>query len=883
MLFESLRRRLAFRSIAILLPVIMAVMTTPAGAQTETGTAVSGTEKGPTPPGTESPDQDFRFTIAWISTAGGYLYLPERWGDLRINLVNSRDEPRELLCTTYFNDRPNMQFGRRVWVPARSILHISHPVVIPPCDPNKGRTLNIQSLIVDSTEGSDVLVKNRSGQLMHDGALLVTHTPRNTAVIGKVGDAGAKVTPPQEVTDLIEAGRVNQTLPRHLATLIDTFLPADESGWNCFDHVVIAEDRIQYDVASLTALRNWIHKGGRLWVMVDQVNPIILEKLLGDDFRGHLVDRVGLTSVRVDKAPSLSTPETTIGITTEYEVPVDLARMVCPGFEVISSVDGWPAAMTKTFGEGTILVTTLGPRGWMRPNESIGSNPNDPNSLTPYVVTDVMKNIAADFFAVRQPELLPQSALEPQIREYIGYSIPSWGTVVGTLIGFSAVLLAIAIILAKWGRAESLAWIGSLLAIVTSTGLLLVGRAYRHGIPATQATVQLVQAMEGTDGLREQGVVAIYQPEESTADIKIHGGGQILPDLSGLENSPRRMVTTDLGEWHWENLPQPSGLRTTAFSRADTVENRIEARATFDSRGIIGKLTGAVPAGQDPMIASRNGRLGVTFDPTGAFTGLADDVFEKDQYLGSSYVNDEQDRRRRTLKKLFTNSNRKDFPARPLLMFWQDQWSYGFDFGSNIKPSGASLISVPLVLDRPPNGTEYVIPSILLPYRNQTDPDGNPSTTMWNFGRNEWQERSAPGTAWLNFRIPEELLPLTVNKAKIDLTVSGPVGKIEFLGIRNKKAASLKTIIDPVGSLSIELNEPELLSIQDNGGLVLALNAGDPDRPELTETPDSSSPKRKRDSSFSHIQNTKVNYWKIESLRLQLWVKSTEPSLKDQP
>lgn len=882
MLVEPFRGWTHLRShIYLCVAVILSAMDRPCFSQSEPPPATASQAAAPASTGSTSKDDDFRFTVAWVSNAGGYVYLPEKWGDLRINLMNSREEPRELLCTTYFNDRPNLQFGRRVWVPARSILRIAHPVVIPPCDPAKGRTLNLQSLIVDSTEGSDVLVKNRSGQLLHDGAILVTHSPRNTGMISKLGEQGSKGVPPEEVADIIEAGRVSQLLPRQFATLIDTFLPADESGWNCFDHIIIAENRIADDLAALSALRSWLHKGGRLWVMLDQVDPIVLERLLGDDFRSHVIDRVGLTTVRVDKTPSLSNPEGGIGETYDHEEPVDHVRVVSRDFDVTHTVNGWPAAMTRTFGEGSILVTTLGPRGWMRLTSENDMKHNDPNSYTRYIVNDPMKNISGEFFAVREPELLPQAALEPQVREYIGYSIPSWGQIVGTLIGFSVVLSGIALALMKCGRVESLAWIGSLIAVVTSVALLSIGRSHRSGIPSTEASLQMVQAIEGTDELRGQGVVAVYRPEESQAALSIQGGGQLMPDIAGLENAPRRMVATDLGTWHWENLPQPAGLRATSFSRAETPQDRIEARATFDANGVVGRLAGPLTAGEDPMIASRNGRLGVTLEREGAFVARATDLFEKDQYLGSGYVNDEQERRRRTLEKLFTNSKRKDFPSRPLLMFWQDEWKQGFDFGKDVKSLGSTLVAVPLVYDRPPNGTEFVIPSVLLPYRNQTDPDGNPAATMWNYGRNEWQERSSPGTAWLNFQIPIELLPLTVNRARLDLKVTGPVGRIEIQGLQNKKAVSLKTVMDPVGSLSIELNDPQFLSVTAEGGLVLAVSGGDPSRPELTQTLEQSGQPNKQDGAGSHIQNTKVNYWKIESLTLQLWVKSTEPIGKD--
>lgn len=825
----------------------------------------------------KTPDE-FRFAVAWVSASGGYIYVPEKWSELRINLVNSREVPRDLICSTYFSNQPNLQFARRVWVPAKSVLRISHPVIIPPCHPDQGRGLNLQTLIVDATDEGDVLVKNNSGKLLHDSSLLVTLTPRNTGIIESIPEFDRESTS-ADVGELVIAGRVSQQLSNKFGMMIDAFLPADESEWNSLDHVVVADRRIEKDFAALAALRHWMHAGGHLWVMLDRVDPSVLRRLLGDDFRGDVVDRVGLTTVRVDKAPTVSDPEGDEGETFEYEEPVEFVRMIVSGMEVTHVVNGWPAAMSKACGDGRILITTLGPRGWMTPISPRARQSQDPAMTSRFVPTSPMNNIAAEFFGQREPELVTQSSLEPLAREYIGYSIPSWNLVVGTLIGFSLSLVAVAVGLLRWGRLESLGWIGSLMAIAVSAGLLSIGHSYRHRIPGTEATLQLARTMIGTDDVQTHGVVAVYQPDGSQSQIQVTGGGRLMPDMSGQENSPRRMVTTDLGKWHWQNLAQPPGLRTTEFTSAETQVDRIEARATLTASGIAGTLSGHFLSGTDAMIATRNGLLGVTLNENGAFNAGPDDLFEKDQFLSSGLISDEQDRRRRTMEKVLANPKRNDFPDRPQLMFWSDRWEHRFHFDEKdrLKAQGATLVAVPLIIDRPANGTEIVIPSPWLPYRNRRDPDGNPPSTMWNYGRKEWQERSNPGTSWLSIQVPLELLPASASRARIEIKVSGPVGRIEILGLKNGGVAKLETVKDPVGTVLIDVNDPDALSISDSGELALGISAGDPERPELTQ----SSPLEKGWTSKGRQTISKVNYWKIESLTVQLWAKTTEPIAKD--
>jgi hypothetical protein len=135
---------------------------------------------------------------------------------------------------------------------------------------------------------------------------------------------------------------------------------------------------------------------------------------------------------------------------------------------------------------------------------------------------------------------------------------------------------------------------------------------------------------------------------------------------------------------------------------------------------------------------------------------------------------------------------------------------------------------------------------------------------MWDTLRHEWQERSAPTVNWLSFQVPRELMPVTIERAQLSLRVTGPVGRIEVLGLKDGNVTSLQTLKNPVGSLSIDMTDPGALTIDREGRLALGLDAGDRDRPAAAPGTDQ-----------------KPNYWRIESLALQLWGQTTEPAMKD--
>src|SRR5690606_28945479 len=86
-------------------------------------------------------DSVFRYKMHWISKTGPYTYLPEKWGKLQLTLLSGQSTPREVLCTTAVEKDETLQYGRRIWMPARSQLQITHRIRPPKRDP--GSSLNL--------------------------------------------------------------------------------------------------------------------------------------------------------------------------------------------------------------------------------------------------------------------------------------------------------------------------------------------------------------------------------------------------------------------------------------------------------------------------------------------------------------------------------------------------------------------------------------------------------------------------------------------------------------------------------------------------------------------------------------------------------------------
>ena len=446
--------------------------------------------------------------------------------------------------------------------------------------------------------------------------------------------------------------------------------------------------------------------------------------------------------------------------------------------------------------------------------------------------------------------------------EYVGNSVPSRWLITGLLAGFGALLVGLGAVLWRAGRLEWLGAAGPALAIGVSAILMLMGLAQRRSIPPIVANVQFVEPLPGTDDLRVSGMTDIYAPAAATTPIASQSGGWIMPDREEHEGQTARMVWTDMDAWEWQNLPPKFGQRLGRFSTAmaTTSTKRIEARVTFGKNGLTGRLnTRGVSHPADAVLATQDGRIGVELSADGSFQALASQVFSDEQFIAAELLTDEQNRRSRTLAAVLNPANGPRFPSEPKLMVWADPFDLRFRFDEGHRQLGAALVAVPLVMERPPVGTEVAVPSPFLSYRTAIGPDGSVASGLYDHRNREWQQRSLPSSAWLRFQVPAVLLPLEPLRAKLTAQVTGPVGKLEIAGVRGKQMVFIKTWMDPVGTMSVEIDDPTLLQVT-SGGLLLKVSGGDPARPELT------------------LSSGKASYWRIESLRLELRGKTAAAS-----
>jgi hypothetical protein len=315
------------------------------------------------------------------------------------------------------------------------------------------------------------------------------------------------------------------------------------------------------------------------------------------------------------------------------------------------------------------------------------------------------------------------------------------------------------------------------------------------------------------------------------------------------------MVWTDHESWRWENLRQPAGLQIATYQSSTTLAPRAWAAATLTAEGLSGRLEiGSEHKAEDCLVVAREGRIGVRVNDDGTFSAPADAVMSHRQFLSAGLLTDEQNRRQRVLSELLSGPRQADFPDRPHLFFWTSSWDTGVNFGPQLLPVGSTLVAVPLTLSRPMAGTEVVIPAPLITFRSVGGPDGTAAGGMYDNRQRQWLERSRPSQVWLEFRVPQVLLPLEATAGNIVFEVSGPVQHLSVETFREGQVVPLAEWSNPVGTLQANFAEPKHLALGPGGTFLLRVAAGG----------------AAGDDFGPLASEGQASFWRIESLRLQL-------------
>lgn len=763
-------------------------------------------------------------SLGSLSPAGARSYLTENWGAMEFSLSNPTARDMEARILTYYADAAERQFGRDAWVPSRSTLWSWYTIGPPPTRPVHSR-VELKTLVYDRTTGQDRLLRSADGQPLHSNLARFERREPGTAVMldADIADGSqsplspAEQTRADEVRDLVRILRSRRGLSERVAWVRQRCLPPAAEAMDGVDHFVLASNRLADDVAGRRTLREWLHRGGSLWVLLDFVEVNTVAALLGDAVDLQAVDRTTLTRVEVASAPDH--PSRTATEPLNLDEPVDLVRVTAPRQRVLYTVNGWPAAFVMDVGRGRVLFTTLGARGWMRPRTD--RDPPSPYREFPRLPIPFAP---FEFLAV---ELQPRSERPPlgdddlrgYVSEQIGYAVVGRATVLSVFSVFFAGLLVASAGLGSKGWLEHLGWLGPAAALFATGFFVGLGEWSRSAVPPTVAVVQFVDAEPGLEEAQASGFFAVYQPSLAISAVGVDRGGQFDLDVAGLEGRVHRRVQTDLDRWRWEDLELPAGVRMAPFQHTVRTTAPIQASARFGPDGVEGNvLSGPFGQLEDALLNTPGPHTAtVRLNADGSFTCRSEDELPAGKLSIGALLKDKQRARQRFYENLLTEPLPRHLANRGVLLGWADPVDMHFNLAPRARTTGSALLAIPLRFEHTLPNTRVTVPGAFVDCRRVTD-DGRsyrPST-----------EARAGTTMRLRFQLPDAVMPLVVENARLSLKLHAPGREVVLAAAGKGDAVTLRTLSGPLGVEQVDINDPALLVPDDRGALYVTVQIG---------------------------------------------------------
>jgi hypothetical protein len=612
--------------------------------------------------------------------------------------------------------------------------------------------------------------------------------------------------------------RLTRSLSEYVPRVASRLLPPMAEPFDGIDHFVLASNRIARDPAGMQALRRWLEGGGKVWVMLDRVEPGLLAPLLGDALDFQAVDRVGLTSFRVqhDTTGQRVVIEAPL---QRHERPVDFVRVLLPAHEQVRyNINGWPVWFTRQIGRGKVVFSTLGPRGWSR--ERTRRDLRSPFRQYPSFPVPLghLEDLGFELHHPQNNPPFPVEAFQSLLTEEIGYSVVGRGTVALVFGGFLLAVLALGIGLRHSRRPELLGWLAPAAALAAMSILVVAGERSRQASPPTVALAQVVDAVSEKEEASIHGLMAVYRPDSGAVELGATHGGFFDLNMAGLEGQTRRLILTDIDAWHWENLSLPAGVRMAPFQTNISTAKPITASAHFGPAGIEGRIeAGPFTDLSDVLLATPSGRnLAVTVNADGTFRAGSQEILPREQFLASVVLNDRQQQRQNLLREFLKPPGAEYLQRRNVLLAWAKPIETHFHVGPEARSVGSALLVIPLRFERPAPGERVTLPGPFLSYQRILD--GVPTRLLLT---------SNVGTDMhLRFQLPVEVLPFQVERARLSVKIEAPSRRVTISGQVGGEFKDIDHVDSPLDPIRVDLDE-RFLRLDERGGLQVTLRVSD--------------------------------------------------------
>lgn len=807
-----------------------------------------------------------------ISTSSLLQHRLGEWSAIDVRATNPTSEDKEAIVSILFEGEQR-QFARRLWVPAKGDRSTWLPIKVP-AESKSEAGLEYTTLILEAGSERELLNRREGEGLTSSAVLRISSDPVRSAIIvprPMVNTSAAWENLRRDWPPALAAARTSRSLNPTSPILVPDFLPPWTMANRGIDVLLLATDRLESDTAGLATLRGWVRDGGRLWIALDVVSPNTVRAILGHDSGIEVVDRVELDRF------TIATEDRQSGMTRTDEVdveePVDMVRVVTSHADVPCRVDGWPAAIWVPYGQGDVLITTIGPRALVQPDgvTAIGAT----------------ATLATRLLAGR-PDRLDVGRLQGALEKQIGYATPS-RTVAASILG----LFCGALFLAgwAWGRRQHLdrlAWFVPAVSLGTATVLGLVGVANSRSVAPTIATGTLLRLGPATGEALRDGAAAVFDLESRPTSWTGSRRTWVFPEASQGLNGERVTWLDDDTESTQNTTTHAGSVESLAIRGALPLVEGGLVRARFGPDGLEGRIdAGKLTDLRDPAIVGLPGpALAVNLGDDGRFVAAVDGVMAAGQYNPASILSDDARWRQEATRRLLqspedyaseSGRRKEQAPAgisgalalrrRPWLLFWCDPGSdRGWDHPEGFVDRSATLALSPVDIERTASGTPFRIPPTFLPPRSGVTEQGR--SNAFDNRRGEWVKGlTTPTDTLLRFPLPDEVIPCTLDKGQLTLRINAPSRTVAVAAFRDGQPVVLDSFAEPNGVYEIDLG-PEDLAI-DKGAIPIRITIS-PTKAEQASAALADAPVTDRKKYANETDASVNSTWDIEYLRLSV-------------
>lgn len=771
-----------------------------------------------------APEAASRPTLVTVAPAGIQRFAPDAWSSLSVVGVNPTDQDSEEVVSVFLAEDAAVQFSRRMWVPANSKRQAWLPFHISKNVPRDELQLTLSTMRLDQEQGVERFAKNSSGEPVRDRSVMLAAEEINTALIGDARrdhlEADATAVD-KDVANMIYAARdvaVETPLDLSMVFLTANFMPRSHRCLDELDQLVIAGDQLLRDPAGIETVRQWLHRGGRLWIMVDQTDPQLVDELLGDDSDLSIVDRVELNEFELE----ITNPSAGQTVTSEpwsSERPATLVRVVTEIDEIAYRINGWPAAAWKTVGRGEVLLTTLEPHGW---------------GIDSAAPTIALTSLAKRFFEPRQRPFQYRDHITPILENQIGYAIPSRSTAAIVLGANVIIVLCFGVWWMLRRTLERLAFLIPCSAVLSAAVLFWIGKQQTQSVPSTIATGQVVQSFTASPRIEVSAFHAVYSQNEEPGG-PVSKQSVVVSSQADASSQSKRIQWNDAGasETLGDRLP-PGVVRHYQSSSTETLQRPMKVRGSFDRDGFVGRIEGVSAETCEDAVAIEafNRASAIKIDSADEIwplrCGIAD-LLPADRYASGAFLSEEQRLRQEFVQAVFREGLGQPFGASPNILLWTKPFGEVATMPASFKEQGASLAAIPIEIQTPPPGTDFRIPATFIGLDLAKSVRG--TSTVFNPRTGQWMEDVTKSKQVdLRFSFPRAVAEMSLKQVNVHLKINAPSRNVI---IKCRPAGSQQAVIvheanSPTGIVEFAIDDDELLGRLDDGGWWMQIGVTQP-------------------------------------------------------